>query len=161
MIMNHHWKNRDRLFTLLAIIMALTITGCKKGNSPTEPAVDPSLTGVWYSNQYSVGFEVFNDGSSKTLVVDTAGKIQYNPPGGEINSSLVLTITKAKAGNLTSILVYKQPGIDTTMTVPGTYTLSNDRNTLSVIIPDPMSSLQQITIVFIRSVIGGIVQPKT
>jgi hypothetical protein len=78
-----------------------------------------------------------------------------------VNSSLILTITKAKNGNLASILRYKQPGIDTTMTIPGTYVLSDNKNTLSVTIPNPLNSVQQITVVFIRSVIGEIVRPKT
>jgi hypothetical protein len=159
-VMNLQWKNRMRAFALLAGILVVAMTGCKKGDSPTEPTVDPSLNGVWYSSEYNVGFEVFSDGSSKTLVVDTAGKLQYNPPGAEVNSSLVLTITKAKEGNLTGIVRYKQPGIDTTMTIPGTYILSGNHDTLSVTIPNPEGGAQ-ITIVFIRSAIGEIVQPKS
>jgi len=154
-------KNRNRAINLFAGIIIVTLIGCNKGDSPTEPTVDPSLNGVWYSSEYSVGFEVLSDGSSKTLVVDTSGKLQYNPPGAEVNSSLILTITKAKNGNLASILRYKQPGIDTTMTIPGTYVLSDNKNTLSVTIPNPLNSVQQITVVFIRSVIGEIVRPKT
>jgi hypothetical protein len=159
--MKQQRKIRYNIFILIVCVLPIILTGCKKESSPTEPIVDPSLNGVWYSSEYSVGFEVLSDGSSKTLVVDTSGKLQYNPPGGEVNSSLILTITKAKDGNLTSILKYKQPGIDTTMTIPGTYVLSNNGNTLSVTIPNPLNITQQITIVFIRSAIGAIVRPKT
>ena len=159
--MKQQWKNRSRVFTFLAGVVLLTLIGCKKADSPTEPTIDPSLNGVWYSNQYGVGFEVLGDGSSKTLVVDTAGKLQYNPSGAEINSALILTIVNAKDGNLTSILRYKQPGIDTTMTLPGTYVLTGNGDTLSVTIPNPLASTQQITVVFIRSVIGEIVRPKS
>jgi hypothetical protein len=159
--MKQQWKNRSRVFTFLAGVVLLTLIGCKKADSPTEPTIDPSLNGVWYSNQYGVGFEVLGDGSSKTLVVDTAGKLQYNPSGAEINSALILTIVNAKDGNLTSILRYKQPGIDTTMTLPGTYVLTGNGDTLSVTIPNPLASTQQITVVFIRSAIGEIVRPKS
>jgi hypothetical protein len=157
--MKQHWKKRSKLFTLCAFILALAFIGCKKEDSPTEPTVDPSINGVWYSSEYTIGFEILSDGSSKTLVVDTAGKLQYNPPGGEVNSSLMLTITKAKEGNLTCILRYKQYSIDTTMTIPGTYVLSSNHDTLSVTIPNPLIITQQITIVFIRSAIGEIVKP--
>ena len=145
----------------IACLIAMTLTGCKKESSPTEPAVDPALYGVWYSSVYGEGFEVLSDGSSKTLVIDTTGRLQYNPSGAEVNSTLILTIIKAKEGNLTSILRYKQPGFDTTMTLPGTYILSENGNTLSVTIPNPLASTQQITIVFIRSAIGEIVRPKS
>ena len=156
--------NRNYRYRVLTVSVAAFITlflGCSKETSPTESPVDPALSGVWYSSNYGVGFEVLNDGSSKTLVVDTAGKLQYNIPGVEVNSALVLTITKAKDGNLTSILRYKQPGIDTTETLPGTYVLSGNGDTLSVTIPNPLASTQQVTIVFIRSVIGEIVRPKS
>ena len=159
--MKQQWKNRSRAFTFLAGVVLLTLIGCKKADSPTEPVIDPSLNGVWYSSDYGIGFEVLSDGSSKTLVVDTAGKLQYNPSGAEVNSAVILTITKAKDGNLTGILRYKQPGVDTTMTLPGTYVLSGNGNTLSVTIPNPLASTQQITVVFIRSAIGEIVRPKT
>jgi hypothetical protein len=155
--MKQQWKNRSKVFTLIAGIIAIAFIGCNKDDSPTEPTIDPSLNGVWYSSEYNIGFEILSDGSSKTLVVDTAGKLQYNPPGEEINSSLVLTITKAKEGILTCLLRYKQPGIDTTITIPGTYVLSG--NKLSVTIPNPLNITQQITIDFIRSAIGEIVKP--
>jgi hypothetical protein len=156
-----HRNYSYRMLTVSVTVFISLFLGCSKESSPTEPSVDPALNGVWYSSVYGVGFEVLGDGSSKTLVVDTAGKLQYNPPGTEVNSALVLTITKAKEGNLTSILRYKQPGIDTTMTLPGTYILSDNGNTLSVTIPNPLASTQQITIVFIRSAIGEIVRPKS
>jgi hypothetical protein len=151
-----------RCSVLTAIVLAFItlLLGCSKETSPTESPVDPALSGVWYSSNYGVGFEVLDDGSSRTLVVDTAGKLQYNPPGAEVNSALVLTITKAKDGNLTSILRFKQPAIDTTETLPGTYVVSGDHKTLSVTIPNPLQSTQQITVVFIRSAIGEIVRPK-
>jgi hypothetical protein len=152
---------RFRVFTMTVAAFITLFWGCTKETSPTESLVDPALYGVWYSSYYSVGFEVVSDGSSKTLVVDTSGRLQYNPPGAEVNSALVLTIIKAKDGNLTSILRYKQPGIDTTETLPGTYVVSGDHKTLSVTIPNPLQSTQQITVVFIRSVIGEIVRPKT
>jgi hypothetical protein len=148
------------MITILLGIGMAAFVGCESSESPTESAIDPFLNGIWYSSNYSIGFEVLTDGSSKTLTVDTAGRLQYNL-SGEINSSLMLTISKAKDGNLTGILRYKQPGIDTTMTIPGTYVLSNNNNTLSVTIPNPLSSSQQITIVFIRSAIGEIVKPKS
>jgi hypothetical protein len=159
--MKQQWKYRSRILTLFIALMTTSFVGCKEENSATEPVIDPVLDGVWYSSDYGVGFEVQSDGSSKTLVVDTSGKLQYNPTGADVNSALVLTITKAKAGNLTAILRYKQPGIDTTMTLPGTYALSNNGNTLSVTIPNPLSTVQQITVVFIRSAIGEIVRPKS
>ena len=158
--MMQHWINQNRVIILFAGIIAFGLIGCKKDDSPVEPTVYSALNGVWFSNEYTIGFEILGDGSSKTLVVDTAGRLQYNPSGGEVNSSLSLIITKAKEGNLTAILKYKQPGIDTTMTIPGTYTLTGDHNTLSVTIPNPLASSQQITIVFIRSSIGEIVKPK-
>jgi hypothetical protein len=159
--MKQQRKIRYHTLIVFACILAIILTGCKKESSPTESAVDPALYGVWYASDYGIGFEVLSDGSSKTLVVDTAGKLQYNPPGAEVNSSLILTITKAKEGNLTSILRYKQPGIDTTETLPGTYVLSGNGDTLSVTIPNPLNAVQQITIVFRRSAIGEIVRPKT
>lgn len=159
-VMKRQWTNRCRVITLFTGILAIAFIGCNKDDSPTESTVDSSLNGVWYSSEYAIGFEILGDGSSKTLVVDTAGKLQYDLSGGGVNNALTLTITKAKDGNLTAILKYKQPGIDTTMTIPGTYTLTNDHNTLSVTIPNPLSPTQQITIVFIRSSIGEVVKPK-
>ena len=156
--------NRNYRYRVLTVSIAAFITlfqGCSKETSPTESPIDPALSGVWYSSNYGVGFEVLGDGSSKTLIVDTAGKLQYNPTGVEVNSALVLTITKAKDGNLTGNLRYRQPGVDTTMTLPGTYVLSGNGDTLSVTIPNPLASTQQITVVFIRSAIGEIVRPKS
>jgi hypothetical protein len=159
--MIEQWKNWSYEFVFFAALAVIAFIGCKKEDSPTESAVDPALFGVWYSNDYGVGFEVLDDGSSKTLIVDTAGRLQYNPPGAEVNSSLILTILKAKDGNLTSILRYKQPGTDTTETLPGTYILSDTHDKLTVTTPNPLNSTQQITVVFIRSAIGAIVRPKS
>jgi hypothetical protein len=158
--MKQEWKVRSLVCSIIAGLVVFTLSACNQSDSASESAVDPSLNGVWYSSYYGVGFEVLSDGTSKTLVVDTSGKLQYNPPGAEVNSSLILTITKAKDGNLTGILRYKQPGVDTTETLPGTYVVSDDHNTLSVTIPNPLNTTQQITVVFIRSAIGEIVRPK-
>lgn len=152
-----------RSFWLLLIVSLIVLSACKKSTTgPKAPTIDPGIVGVWYSSDDSLGFEVLSDGTSKTLVIDTAGKLQYAPASGAGASGLSLAVTQAQNGNLTALVTYKVPGfIDTTLTLPGVYTLSNNNNTLSITFPNPLTGGQPFTIVFQRSSIGAVVRPKS
>ena len=148
---------------LVAAAILITLIACKKSSTGPVVTIDPNLVGVWYSSSDTLGFQVSSDGSSTTLVVDTAGKLQLPAPGSTSSSTLTLTVVSALNGNLTAHVRYYIPGfIDTTITLPGTYELSNNNNTLSITIPNPVTSPPQpTTIVFVRSSIGAVVRPRS
>lgn len=150
---------------LPALIAALFLfNACKKNSTGPETILfDPAFIGVWYSDSNAVGFEVLADGSSKTLVVDTAGTLQYATPGSGTANAISITLLGGKDGNLTARLHYVVPGfIDTTLIIPGTYSFSNNNNTVSISFPNPTSSGGALyTMVFRRSSVGAVVRPRS
>jgi hypothetical protein len=146
----------------IAIVSICLVSGCKKNSTgPVTPSIDPNFVGVWYSSTDTLGFQVSSDGSSTTLVVDTAGKLQLPIAGSTSSSTLTLTVVTAVNGNLTARVKYYIPGfIDTTITLPGTYAFSNNNNTLSITLPNPLTS-QPTTIVFVRTSVGAVVRPSS
>ena len=141
------------------MIAPIVFWGCKKddGVSPTSSKIDPALIGAWYAPAYSVGFEISSDGSARTLVVDSSGKLIY--ASSQLNSiPLALSLVEAKNGNLKAYIYYMESGKEDTILTPGTYTLSNDGNTLSITVPDPRFPGQQVTIEFKRTTVGANVE---
>jgi hypothetical protein len=159
--MNRFPKTRTVYAMLIAILCALS--ACKKdGTGPKEIPFDPAFVGVWYSDSNAVGFEVLADGSSKTLVVDTAGTLQYATPGSGTSGAISLTLSSGRDGNLSvKIRYYVQGFNDTTVILPGTYTFSNNNNSVSITFPNPASGGQLETMVFRRSSIGALVRPRS
>jgi hypothetical protein len=148
------------LAVFAAAIFLVTLSACKKNSTGPVITIDPNLVGVWYSSADTLGFQVLADGSSNTLVVDTAGKLQLPAPGTTNTATFSITVLNAVNGNLTARVRYHVPGfIDTTVSLPGTYAFSNGNNTLSITFPNPLTS-QSTTIVFVRSSIGAIVKPR-
>jgi hypothetical protein len=139
------------------------MSACKKNETgPSTIPFDPAFVGVWYSDSNAVGFEVLSDGSSKTLTVDTAGRLQYASPGTGTTGAISLTLLSAKDGNLTANVRYYVPGyVDTTVAIPGVYSFSDNNNTLSISFPNPASGGQLYTMTFRRSSIGAIVRTQT
>jgi hypothetical protein len=159
--MNHLLRCQTYYALLIAILC--TLSACKKnGTGPKEIPFDQAFVGVWYSDSNAVGFEVLADGSSKTLSVDTAGTLQYATPGSGATSAISLTLLSGKDGNLTANIRYYVAGfIDTTFVLPGTYSFSNNNNTVSISFPNPTSSGGSLyTMVFRRSSIGALVRPR-
>jgi hypothetical protein len=144
------------VIALLFLWNACSDDGPESNDSP----IDPAFIGVWYASSDSVGFEILTDGTSKTLVVDTSGKLQYSSPGPSLAGAISIALLTAKNGNLTAKVRYNVPGfIDTTVTLPGVYTFSNNNNTVSITYPSPLNGLQSI-LVFQRSSVGAIVKPR-
>ena len=147
---------------ILAVAILGGMSACKKNQTgPANIPFDPAFVGVWYSDSDAVGFEVLSDGSSRTLVVDSAGTLQYAASGSGFAGAISLTLLSGKDGNLTANVRYHEGGIDTTLAIPGIYSFSNNNNTLSISFPNPASGGQLYTMVFQRTSIGAVVRPKT
>jgi hypothetical protein len=163
--MNSFLKLKISLFFVI-VFFSLLLTGCRK-NSPTEnnkPAIDSDLIGAWYNTKDTVGFEVFSDGSTKTLTVDSLGKLQYMPSKDTLKrGTIILTILKTDGEEIQLRLVYRIPKfIDTTVTIVGSYYFSTKKDTLSLTVPDlsPEGNGKPTTVIYRRSFIGELVIPR-
>jgi hypothetical protein len=141
-------------FLLVAAFVALS--GCKKNNPVEPPAVDPALVGVWYNSSDSVGFELLADGTMNNLDV-AGGKLEYAPPQDTVTGSLTFNIESAKNGAIAIKGVYKSQAIDSTYITTGTYSFSNNENTLTLTLLVPLNGASQATFIYKRSSIGEIV----
>lgn len=144
---------------LLIVLLTLPPIGCKKEN-PVElpPLIDPSLLGSWYSRDNFVGFEVFDDGTTKSLVLDNAtGVIRYPLPSDPA-ARLELTLLGASDGLLQARVKYVLSSTrDTTALIEGLYALSSDRDSLFMTIPDSQGDPADID--FQKAVIGAVLVP--
>ena len=161
--MRQQWTFRWYLVLILGILI-VSIEACKKDTSVAGddgPKIDANLLAAWYNRTDSVGFEVFADGSTKTLSVDSIGKLQYMPAQDTVKKgTLILNILKTENGDIHLKLVYRRPRfIDTTVTVVGQYQLTAYNDTLKLTVPDP-STAQPTLITYIRSFIGAMVAPR-
>ena len=148
-----------RLLPLAIGLMVFLWPGCKKDNPLiSDSAIDPALVGVWYSAQTAFafgvpGFEILADGTTKNLLIDTTGKIQYAP--ASMDSVFKLTLESARNNLMKGTLRLKIPGVvDTTASILAPYQLSNNNTTLTITLPDP-SSGQLVNVVFTKSAIGA------
>jgi len=137
---------------LFAAAFAL-ISGCKKNNPVTPPAVDPTLVGVWYNSIDSVGFEISADGAMKNLDV-VGGKLEYAPVQDTVTGSLTFDVESAKNGVISIKGVYKSQTIDSAYVTTGTYSLSNNENTLTLTLLVPLNGGSETTFVYKRSSVG-------
>ena len=144
-----------RLCFLLAAVL-VAFSGCKKNNPVEPPAVDPALVGVWYNSSDSVGFELLADGTMNDLDV-AGGKLEYAPPQDTVTGSLTFNIESAKNGAIAIKGVYKSQAIDSTYITTGTYSFSNNENTLTLTLLVPLNGASQATFIYKRSSIGEIV----
>jgi hypothetical protein len=157
-------RSTIHIFLLISIVVLLMpCMGCKK-SSPIEiekPAIDSDLIGAWYNAKDTVGFEVFSDGSTKTLTVDSLGKLQYMPAKDTVKrGTIILTILKTDGEEIQLRIVYRIPKfIDTTVTVVGQYSFSSKKDTLSLTVPDP-SSGKPTTVIYRKASIGELVIPR-
>lgn len=152
-------KTNGKLAFPLVIALLLILAACKKDESPVQVSpIDQIFTGVWYASAEMVGFEVLSDGTSRTLTVDTAGRLQYAKPEDGIRGNLTLVITEAKNGNMKANATFK--GYDTTYTLLCVYTFSDNNNTVSITFLSPLNG-QSTTMIFRRSAIGEVVKPKS
>ncbi|MGE5315338.1 MAG: hypothetical protein ACM3Q4_11645 [Acidobacteriota bacterium] len=139
---------------LVVLLFALVAAGCKKDdNNPvnTNPGVDKNLVGVWFSEADSSGVEIKSDGTFLPLVVNASGNLAYEPampnaPAYKIATSnpnnFMLTITGK------SVLT----GRDTSVSLTGTYVLSNNNNSLIITtIEEGQPNVQ----VYVRSSLGA------
>ena len=150
--------SRIRLISSFLLAAAFVVfSGCKKDNPVTPQAVDPVLVGVWYNADDAVGFEILNDGTMKNL--DTAaGKIEYAPPQDTVAGALTFNIESARNGAISIKGVYKSHTLDSTYITTGTYTLSNNGNTLTLILLVPLNGNPQATFVYQRSSVGAVLR---
>ena len=144
-----------RLCFLLAAVFVV-FSGCKKNNPVEPPAVDPALVGVWYNSVDSVGFEIVADGTMKNLDV-AAGKLEYAPPQDTVTGSLTFDIESAKNGVISIKGVYKSQSIDSTYITTGTYSFSNNENTLTLTLLVPLNGGSETTFIYKRSSVGAVV----
>jgi hypothetical protein len=142
-----------RLCFLLAITFA-AFSGCKKNNPVEPPAVDPALVGVWYNSSDSVGFELLADGTMNDLDV-AGGKLEYAPPQDTVTGSLTFNIESAKNGVISIKGVYKSHTIDSMYVTTGTYSFSNNGNTLTLTLLVPLNGGSETTFIYKRSSIGA------
>lgn len=151
------------VLSILCLII-LSCDACKKDTSvdtDDDPKVDANLIAAWYNRADSVGFEVFKDGSTKTLTVDTAGKLQYMPAADTVKrGTIILNILKTDRGDIHLKITYRIPRfIDTTVTVIGQYEFSTNNDTLKLTVPEPTTAKPTL-ITYIRSFIGALVAPR-
>jgi len=155
----HRWR--------IAIIIGMLIVSyeaCKKDTSIIEdnnPKIDANLIAPWYNRTDSIGFEVYKDGSTKTLTVDSVGKLQYMPAKDTLKrGTIILNILKTDRGDIHLKIVYRIPRfIDTTVTVVGQYEFSTNNDTLKLTVPEPTTAKPTL-VTYIRSFIGALVAPK-
>jgi len=146
-----------RISVLLCFLLAaafVAFSGCKKNNPVEPPAVDPALVGVWYNSVDSVGFELLADGTMNDLDV-AAGKLEYAPPQDTVTGSLTFNIESAKSGVISIKGVYKSHTIDSMYITTGTYSLSNNENTLTLTLLVPLNGSSETTFIYKRSSIGA------
>jgi hypothetical protein len=151
------------IFILAALTIALCVSSCKNDLSVDgdNSGIDPDLVAAWYNRVDTVGFEAHQDGSTRTLIVDTQGRLQYMPAADTVKrGTIILTITKTEGADISLHMIYRIPHfIDTTISVVGKYTISSNRDTLHLTIPDP-DTAEPIPYVYNRASIGAIVVPK-
>ena len=141
-------------FLLVAAFVALS--GCKKNNPVEPPAVDPALVGVWYNSSDSVGFELLADGTMNDLDV-AGGKLEYAPPQDTVTGSLTFNIESAKNGVISIKGVYKSHTIDSMYITTGTYSFSNNENTLTLTLLVPLNGSSETTFIYKRSSVGAVI----
>jgi len=152
-------RTNTRLPLFFAIVALCVLGACQKDATGPNVVFDSAFVGVWYSDSDQVGFEVNSDGTSKTLIVDTAGTLQYATATSGAPGAISLTLVSGLDGNLIAKVRYDVPGfVDTTFQIPGTYAFSNSNNTLTINFPNPSSPGQVLTMVFRRSSIGAVVR---
>ena len=148
-----------RISVLLCFLLAaafVVVSGCKKNNPVEPPAVDPALVGVWYNSSDSVGFELLADGTMNDLNV-AGGKLEYAPPQDTVTGSLTFNIQSARNGVISIKGVYKSQAIDSTYITTGTYSFSNNGNTLTLTLLVPLNGGSETTFVYKRSSVGAVV----
>ena len=150
-----------KLFYLLIVAMAMMVAwNCRKDNPVDPPLIDSKLVGVWYNNQDTVGFEILNDGAMRNLQVDVGGKLEYAPPQDTITGALIFRIESARGSAISIRGSYKSHTVDSTYIGTGTYTLSNNDNTLTLTFLLPFYGGSQTTFVYQRSYVGAVVVPR-
>ncbi|MGE5314195.1 MAG: hypothetical protein ACM3Q4_05840 [Acidobacteriota bacterium] len=148
---------------ILSVLLALlALSSCSKDLSidGDTSTIDPALVAVWYNRADTVGFEAHADGSTRTLTVNTQGRLQYMPAADTVKrGTIILTIKKTEGPDIHLHMVYRIPRfIDTTVSVVGTYRVSANKDTLHLTIPDPETA-EPIPLAYNRSEIGALVVP--
>jgi hypothetical protein len=143
------------LYCLLAAVL-VAFSGCKKNTPAEPPTVDPALLGVWYNSVDSVGFEILADGTMKNLDV-AGGKLEYAPPQDTVTGSLTFTIESARSGAIAIKGVYKSQAIDSSYVTTGTYSFSDNGNTLTLTLLIPLNGASEATFIYKRSSIGDMI----
>jgi hypothetical protein len=146
------------VISFLAFSLCLMVWSCKKDLSVESDGsgIDPNLVAAWYNPIDTVGFEAKADGSTKTLIVDAAGRLQYMPAQDTLKrGTMIFTILKTGGSEISLRLTYRITHvIDTTISVAGEYHLSAFKDTLYLSIPDPNTS-EPIDLMYDRSSIGA------
>ena len=145
---------------LIVAISVLFVWNCKKDNPVDPPLVDSRLVGVWYNNKDTVGFEILVDGTMRNLQVDAGGKLEYAPPQDTVTGALTFRIESARGSAISIRGSYKSHTVDSTYIGTGTYTLSNNDNTLTLTFLLPFYGGTQTTFIYQRSFVGEVVAPK-
>jgi hypothetical protein len=143
-------------FRIVLLIAATSIPqwDCKKDNPVDNSTIDSNLVGVWYNRSDTVGFELLSDGTMNTLDVDSVGILRYALID-TINGALILKTESARSGAISIRGSYKSHTLDSTYVATGTYSFSNNFNTLTLTLLLPLNGSSQATFVYTRSSIGA------
>jgi hypothetical protein len=127
---------------------------CKKDNPVDNTAIDSNLVGVWYNQSDTVGFQILSDGTMNNLDVDSSGYLRYAALD-TIKGVLILRIESARSGIITLHGSYISLTSRTDSVATGTYSFSNNFNTLTLSLILPLKGASQATFVYVRSNVGA------
>lgn len=150
-------RSNSRITILLLLVIALPGSwNCRK-DDPVS-AIDSKLFGVWYDGRDTLGYEIEIGGTMRSLDVDSAGILRYAPPQDTVTGQLTLRIESARSGAISIHGAYKSHTVDSVYTATGTYSFSNNDNTLSLVLLLPGGGKFQPT--YVRSSIGAKVMTR-
>jgi len=138
----------------------LIFWNCRKDNPVEPPLVDTKLVGVWYNSKDTVGFEVLVDGTMNNLEVDAGGKLKYAAAQDTVTGALTFKIESARTSAISIRGSYKSHTVDSTYITTGTYTFSNNDNTMTLTLLTPLNGSSEATFVYQRSFVGAVVVPR-
>jgi hypothetical protein len=155
-------KHLPLILFFFAVSCAIILSSCKKDLSVDGDGsgIDANLVAVWYNRVDTVGFEALADGTTRNLIVDSLGRVQYMQAKDTVKyGTSILTILKTEGTDISLHLVYRIPHfVDTTFSVVGKYTVSANKDTLHITIPDP-DTKELLPYVYNRTHVGAVVVP--
>jgi len=152
-------RSRSNSRITIFLLSAITLLGswnCR--NDDPVSTIDSRLFGVWYDSRDTLGFEIETDGTMRSLNVDTTGFLRYAPPQDTVTGQLTLRIESARSGAISIRGAFKSHTVDSIYTATGTYSFSDNINTLSLVLLLPGGGKAQPT--YARSSLGAKVMTR-